>query len=121
MHFPQTIVLASQMGPKAANLNVAKPEQYGYDAEDILVRMLRLCLRLAASSSAFMPALAADPDFSHSLCTATVQRMATSDRNTEARHVAPRFDDLLRQVRCPARPCDGMGQTHPLLARRASS
>lgn len=91
-------VLNTLMGPKAANLNVAKPEQYGYDAEDILVRMLRLCLRLAASSSAFMPALAADPDFSHSLCTATVQRMATSDRNTEARHVAPRFDDLLRQV-----------------------
>lgn len=88
-----------QMSPQAANLAVKNPERYGYDAEGVLLHMVRLCLNLtAAQPRAFTRALAADPDFSAAYMEAAVQRLASSERNTEAWHCAPRFEDVLRQV-----------------------
>lgn len=100
------------MGPKAANLAVANPERYGYNSEDILVRMVKLCLRLAAASPGFLAVLTADPDFSASLMAATVERLAGSQNNTEARSCAPRLDDLLKLVGSQPQLYDALGSNH---------
>ena len=92
------VLTGLQMGPKAANLAVADPQRYAYDADAVLLHMVRLSLRLAAADISFAQALASDPDFSSSFMVAAAQRLSANETNTEARHCAPRFEDLLQKV-----------------------